>query len=183
MKHVKDSLLFFVMTILIVASVFSSRASAHVLQSDHGVTAILHIKPDDNPIAGKSVPVNFLFSNNIGGFSLNNYKVQLRLLQNDTLKFSSAVPPLFFGSATEGETMATFPDAGVYKLLAVGTPLNQNVPPFTLSFTVRVADDPAALKKQNGSTTAILSGFGVVALGMLAAKGIKSGGKYRRPTK
>ena len=154
-------------------------ASAHVLDSNNGVSAILHIKPDDNPIAGKSVPINFLFSNDVGGFTLNNYHVQLRLLENSTIKYQSTIEPLFFGSATEGETLATFPDVGVYRVEVRGIPIGKEVSPFTLVYTVRVAASATA-KKGSGSTTLVLSAMSIVILGMVAAKNISSGGKYRR---
>ncbi|MDL2341677.1 MAG: hypothetical protein QFB87_01185 [Patescibacteria group bacterium] len=180
MNHAKRFGGMLTLAVVVAASLFNASASAHVLQSDNGVSAILHIKPDDNPVAGKPVPVNFLFSNDVGGFSLNDYKVQLRLIQNKTVKFSSPVPPLFFGASTEGETMATFPEVGVYSLQAKGTPVEKDAPPFTLNFTVRVAS-AADGKTGSGKTAVILSGFSLIILGMVAAKTIQTGGKYRKP--
>ena len=165
---------------LLATTLITTPASAHVLQSNHGVSAILHLKPDDNPVAGKPIPVNFLFSNDAGGFSLNNYGVQLSLLQDGNVRVSTPVKPLFFGSATEGETIATFPTVGVYTVLATGKPTTAGQPEFTLNFTVRVADSVSSVKKGDGGTTALLSVFSLILLIMVAAKAIQSGGKYRK---
>ncbi len=171
------------LAVLVAVSTFTIPVSAHVLESDNGVSAILHIKPDDHPIAGKPVPVNFLFSNDVGGFSLNRYDVQLNLIQDGAVKFKTAVKPLFFGSATEGETMATFPTAGVYTVRATAKPTEPNVPAFTLDYDVRVADIAANATKGDGGTTALLSGLSLILLGMAAVKFIQRGGKYQHRTK
>ena len=168
------------LALLLVTTLVVAPASAHVLQSNNGVSAILHLKPDDNPVAGKPIPVNFLFSNDVGGFSLNNYDLQLSLLQNGQVKVNQPIKPLFYGSATEGETIATFPTVGVYTLRATGKPMTAEHPPFILNFTVRVADSVGSVKGGDGGTTALLSGFSLILLIMLAAKAIQSGGKYRK---
>lgn len=184
MNRVKKTSTSLLLVILVAFGVGTQNVSAHVLESGSGVSAILHIKPDDYPIAGKPVPVNFLFSNDAGGFSLNDYKVQLRLVKNDSVRLTSPIEPLFFGSATEGETVITFPEAVSYELLAVGTPIDKESPSFTLKYTVKVADTAAnAAKKGDGSMTAFLSGFSVIALGAVATKTIRSGGKYSRTAK
>ena len=181
MEHVKRFLAALTLTLLVVFSVPMPQASAHVLETDNGVSAILHLKPDDNPIAGKAVPVNLLFSNDVGGFKLNDYKVQLRLLENSTLKFSGSVQPLFFGSATEGEVMATFPSAGVYDVKVIGTPTAKDAPPFSLTFDVKVAAKATNASKTGlGGVSATIGMFSLIVLGMLAVNGIRKGGKYSR---
>ena len=167
------------LVVLVIVSGSSAPVSAHVLESNNGVSAILHIKPDDNPTGGKAVPVNLLFSNDIGGFSLNNYQVQLSLLQAGSVKFTAPIKPLFFGSATEGETLATFPSAGTYTLRVAGRPTEPNVSGFNLYFTVRVAEAAGNVKKGDGGTTLLLSAFSLILLSMLAIKLIQNGGKYR----
>ena len=179
MDYVKRLSAAVVLAVLVAVSVWSAPVSAHVLQTDNGVSAILHIKPDDNPIAGKAVPINFLFSNDVGGFSLNRYEVQLSLIQDGAVKFTAPVKPLFFGSATEGETMGTFPRVGVYTVRAAGKPTDATSPAFTLNFTVRVADAVGGVKKGDGATTILLCAFSVILLVMIATKLIQNGGKYR----
>lgn len=183
MAYVKRFGAALLLLVLVAVSSFTASASAHVLESDNGVSAILHIKPDDHPVASKPVPVNFLFSNDVGGFSLNHYDVQLSLIQDGAVKFSTAVKPLFFGSATEAETTATFPTAGVYTLRATGKPSESNVPAFTLDYDVRVADAAGSTTKGDGGTTALLSGFSLILIIMAAVKTIQKGGKYQLPTK
>ena len=183
MDYVKRLSAAVVLAVLMVISLGSAPVSAHVYETDNGVSAILHIKPDDRPIAGKQVPINFLLSNDVGGFSLNRYNVQLNLIQDGAVKFTAPIKPLFFGSATEGETMATFPSIGVYTVQVVGKPTETTVPPFTLNFTVRVADAVGgAVTKGDGGATLLLSAFSVILLAMIATKLIQNGGKYRTKT-
>ena len=182
MDYVKRLSAAVVLAVLAAVSVWSAPVSAHVLQTDNGVSAILHIKPDDNPIAGKAVPINFLFSNDVGGFSLNRYDVQLSLIQDGVVKFTAPVKPLFFGSATEGETMGTFPKVGVYTVQAAGKSTDATSPAFTLNFTVRVADAVGDVKKGDGATTILLCAFSIILLAMIATKLIQNGGKYRAKT-
>lgn len=182
MEYVKRLSAAVVLAVLILVSLGSAPVSAHVYETNNGVSAILHIKPDDRPIAGKAVPINFLLSNDVGGFSLNRYKVQLNLIQDGAVKFTAPIKPLFFGSATEGETMATFPTVGVYTVQAVGKPTEASVPPFTLNFTVRVADAVGVATKGDGGATLLLSAFSVILLAMIATKLIQNGGKYRAKT-
>lgn len=179
MEYAKRLSAAWLLIMLLAITALIAPVSAHVLQSNNGVSAILHLKPDDNPIAGKPIPVNFLFSNDVGGFSLNHYDIRLDLVQDNGVKASKTVKPLFFGSATEGEVVATFPTVGVYTVRATGKPTTEGVPAFVLNFTVRVADVAGSVKKGDGGTAALLAAFSLVLLAMVAAKAIQSSGKYR----
>lgn len=56
-------------------------ARARGLQSDNGVSAVLHITPDDDPLAGVATVIGLEFNSTIAGFDLNNYKVDATLKQ------------------------------------------------------------------------------------------------------
>ncbi len=146
-------------------------ALAHVLESDNGVSAILHIKPDDRPVAEKPITINLLFSNDVGGFSLDNYNVKLFVLQNKQVKYTGAVTPKFFGAATEGEAVVKFPSAGLYTVRVQGSPITKDVPTFTLNYDdihVGEAIQPVSTK-QNGAVTIILIAFGIITIAMIVA--------------
>ena len=178
-QYVKRMSAVLALAILIGTSSLSAPVAAHVLESDNGISAILHIKPDDRPVSNKPTAINFLFNDKAGGFNLNNYDVELRLLENGTTKLTSPIEPRFFGAAADGETVITFPDATVYTLQAVGRPKKVDALPFTLNFTVRVTGE-SGVKKGDGSTTIIVSGFSLIVLGLIATSGIQFGGKYRQ---
>lgn len=182
MKHVKRGLAVLALALLVGASVWTAPAQAHVLEADNGISAILHIKPDDRPVANKPTAINLLFNDEKGGFSINDYKVTLSLLEGETTKLSQSLEPAFFGAAAEGETIATFPGAAVYTLRVAGVPKVNDALPFTLNFTVRVTGSQA-VKKGDGSTTAILSGLSLLAVGMVAADRIRANGRYRSKSK
>ncbi|MBC7707748.1 hypothetical protein H7Y63_00815 [Polaromonas sp.] len=181
MKRVKQFASALALGLLVGVSLFVLPASAHVLESDNGVSAILHLVPDDRPIAGKELPINLLFSNDVGGFKLNDYKVQVRLLEDDAVRFSGVIQPKFFGSASEAEGPGTFPTAGDYTVEIKGVPITKTAPTFTLLFDdVRVIDSASVAKTGNGTVTAILSAFGLIIIAMIAGQQIRAGGKYKK---
>ncbi len=182
MVFVKRTTAILLLAVLISGGLSGAEASAHVLETDKGVSAILHIKPDDRPVASEPTVVRFLFSRDAGSFRINDYDVKLLLFQDTELTSKSDVEPAFFGANAEGGTTITFPEAGIYKLQVEGTPTKDGVLPFKLDFTARVTG-PAETKTGNGSTPIIIGGFSLAILGVVAAKGIKSGGRYRQKTK
>jgi hypothetical protein len=182
MKLVNRSITAVMLSIFLFAGLANTPVSAHVLESDNGVSAILHIKPDDRPKANEPTVIRFLLSSSEGGFRINDYDVKLRLFQDDKQVLESDVEPAFFGANAEGDTTITFPEAGVYKLQALGTPVKDETLPFELNYTVRVAG-LTEVKTGDGSMPIVIGGFSLVMLGMVAVKGIHSGGRYRQKSK
>jgi len=169
------------LAVLILAGAIMPTASAHYLESDNGVSAIFHIKPDDRPVTGKPTPIRYLFNDENGGFSLNNYKVDFTLSKDDKVIYTQVLEPAFFGAAAEGQATYTFTDPGAYKFQVKGVPNEPDVPDFTLEYVANVADNSVKTAAQgDGSTAAIVSGFSLIIVGMVAGKTIQTGGKYRR---
>lgn len=182
MVYVKKMMAAGLLAILLLVSVAMPTASAHYLESDNGVSAIFHIKPDDRPVTGKSTEIRYLFSDEAGGFSLNNYKVDFTLSKDDKVVNTQVLEAAFFGAAAEGQATVTFDEPGAYEFQVKGIPNEAGAPAFTLKYVARVADNSVKATAQgDGSTTAIVSGFSLLMVGMVAGKAVQSGGKYRRP--
>lgn len=105
--------LLFVMLVMTGLFMLTPSAQAHVLVTDQSGAegAILHINPDDDPVAGQSSVLFFDAQNNL----LNNSVVKLTIENQEGLK--EVVDGKISGSLATIDY--TFPVQGVYKLTFV----------------------------------------------------------------
>ncbi len=112
-------------------------ASAHVLETDGSIGAVLHIKPDDNPQAGTPTGYVLYFQDSNGRFSLGTCDCAVAVVENGKVIHKA---PLVVSSSTASENTVTFPAPDVYSLQVTGRPKTSGVfQPFVLSYIVRVA--------------------------------------------
>ena len=159
---------------------------AHELESNNGVSVIFHIEPDDNPTAGEPTVLNMLFSDKAGGFKISNYALKVELRQGKKLLVSYPVAPAFFGATREGDSTITFPSTGSYDIKLIGTTKDPSKQSFKFDYDVSVKNAGAtsgAKNTGNVKTVFILSAFSLIVLGVIAARAIASGGKYKKPSK
>lgn len=124
---------------LLVAAGFSLPVYAHVLRTDGSIGAVLHIDPNDDPIAGQPATLIFEFKDTQGKFQPGRCTCQLSITNGagqQVLGQALTFPP--------GQQVAvnqfTFPTRDVYAVTAVGQPQTPNdFQPFTLTYSVRVA--------------------------------------------
>ncbi len=117
--------------------------SAHVLETQGSLGAVLHIDPDDSPIAGEPSGIFFEFKDKANRFKLENCNCHL-IIERANSKIYDQV----FTTASGGSF--TFPAQDVYSVKAVGSPKTGNVfEPFELSYSIRV---------ERGLTDAAVSG-------------------------
>lgn len=116
--------------------------SAHVLKTDNTIGAVLHIRPDDAPIANTSVTYVLSFQKNGGNFSLKNCDCSVSYITNGkTIKRA----PLVASSSMSSENVITFPKPAVYVFRVTGAPkAGATFESFTLEYTVRVGDGHAS---------------------------------------
>ncbi|HSW96448.1 MAG TPA: hypothetical protein VLF89_01345 [Candidatus Saccharimonadales bacterium] len=133
--------LFFVIFIfLFTLSVGASSVDAHVLVTDKNIGAVLHIDPEDDPVAGQQSGFFFEFKDTTGRFSPENCDCNFFISENEKIIYSQ---PLFQNnpkpSLTNASIFYTFPKKDVYQLKVVGKP---NIPnsfqSFTLVYDIRV---------------------------------------------
>jgi hypothetical protein len=122
-------------------------AHAHVLEFNNGIGAVLHIDPQDDPVAGEQTTFYFEFRDQAGQFRAQDCLCKLVITD-------SANTPLLDTSmnATADDTASTsftFASRGVYQLAVSGSPKEQsNFSALKLDYTVRVdkgldTDSPA----------------------------------------
>lgn len=131
--------LFSLLTLLFLTISFSPKAYAHILQSDGSIGALLHIDPDDSPIAGKQSVFFFEFKDKQGKFSSQNCDCVFMVVENGNTIYSQ---PLFQNLTTSSSNVSifyTFPQKDVYQVKVVGKPITPIAfQPFTLVWNWRV---------------------------------------------
>lgn len=183
MKYLYKSVFIFVTFLIFHFSFFISiaPARAHVLKSDGSVGAILHVSPDDDPIAGVSTDFFFELKDKEGKFTPENCDCSAIVFQNGKEIYSQ---PLFQNTAKPSLDDASFsyvlPQKDIYSVQIVGKPLsNGSFQPFALAWDIRVARDGAPdAPAQNTSNTVIP----LVALlaGVIVVVGIILGRKKKK---
>lgn len=114
--------------------------SAHVLQTDGSIGAVLHIEPDDDPIAGPVSSIFLEFKDKQNKFSSQNCNCTFSITENGQEIFNQ---PLFQTTNDPNSLTAsiffTFPQKDIYQLKVTGAPSTPNAfQPFTLTYDVRV---------------------------------------------
>ena len=111
-------------------------ASAHVLQVDGHIAALLHINPDDDPISGVATTYDLSFTDDTGKFTLATCDCSVTIQMNDRTVAVQQLP------ATHGLQAAdtyTFPRPGVYTMGIHGRPIRPgSFQTFTLTYLLRV---------------------------------------------
>ncbi len=114
--------------------------SAHFLATDNNIGAILHIDPDDDPIAGSPSTIFFEFKDKTNAFNPQNCNCRLDILEHGKVLYSQAVfqDNKDLSSLSAAATY-TFPQLDVYQIVVNGNPRNGNTfPSFKLSYEIRV---------------------------------------------
>lgn len=133
--------LLIVISLLTVSLVIPRQTFAHVLLTDGSIGAVLHIDPDDDPIALQQSSFFFDFKDKTGKFDPTQCDCQFVLFENGKQIYSQS---LFASntspSLTNASVFYTFPKRDVYTLKIIGKPLTQSsFTPFTLSYDIRVS--------------------------------------------
>lgn len=133
--------------------------SAHFLKTDGSIGAIIHITPDDDPVAGEVSALFFDIKDREDKFRVEDCDCELQIFQNGTSLFSESL-------LTNGDDVSasyTFPNTGVYEVKLSGAPINsQGFQSFNLSWDIRV--DRGAGGNQNSywrKTLSQLNGHGL----------------------
>lgn len=135
---------------------FTSTVEAHVLVRDKNIGAVLHIDPDDDPIAGQQSGFFFEFKDTTNKFRPENCDCNFIVSENGQTVYSQ---PLFQNNdkptLTNASIFYTFPKRDVYQILVVGKPNTSGAfQPFTLHYDIRVdrvAEGNATTTQNNNS--------------------------------
>ncbi len=134
-------------------------ASAHILEENNGVSAILHIPPDDNPIAAQKTTLSFEIKQTGGGLSVKNCDCTVSIKHDGKLIVTSAVTASSSNDGA-GEATVTFPEVGAYDISLIGHAKDASFQDFTLHYVERVATTAASSRNSmpRDYTTLIIVG-------------------------
>jgi hypothetical protein len=119
---------------------FTTPAYAHILKTDGMIGAVLHVSPDDDPVAGEPTLFFFEFKDKQNKFTPQNCECTTHIIRQDKEIYYA---PLFQGTNPSLDTASftfTFPEKDIYKLQVTGKPRTADAfQPFTLEWDLRVA--------------------------------------------
>lgn len=114
--------------------------SAHQLETDGTIGAVLHVDPSDDPIATKPSAFYFEFQDRDGKFQIANCLCTVVVSENGKQLDSEQ---LAASSLTTSSFTYAFPEKGVYEVQVIGVPQPADAfQPFSLKYSIRVARTP-----------------------------------------
>lgn len=156
--------------IVLISNVCNFPISAHVLEKSDAVGGVMHITPDDDPIAKQVSTVTFELKDTQGTFDSDQCYCSLTVLQGESVVAVQMVPLIEQKeSSTVLSYQITFPEKGVYQVQLTGQPVREaQFSEFRLKYDVRVERE-AQLEQvnnegQNGMVFPTILGFGIVTL-------------------
>ncbi len=137
-----------------IIMLFPSSVSAHILDSDGAIGAVLHIDPEDDPIVGQPASFFFEIKDKNGKFKPEDCNCLFLIEEDGKQIFSQS---LFQNSNNPSMATAsvfyTFAKRDVYKVSVVGDPIRSgDFQPFKLEYDLRVSRE-SANKPTSSETT------------------------------
>lgn len=182
MRHLRT--LAFVMLFAALLFVgWQGSVGAHELKEDNGVSAVLHIPPDDNPKSGQDTLLYFAFSSTNPEFNLGYCKCQVSYQATDNQLRAAAINPAE-DDPSSGYATVNFARPGVYTITVRGMVATDPGNTFEISYRVRVSAgsslDEAKIRKTASLQIILLSLTGIVIVGVVANEMIRRGDHYRK---
>jgi len=130
------TIFFLAIALLIVAK----PVQAHFLARDGNVGAVLHVDPNDDPVAGSQSSFFFEFKDKENKFKPQNCDCIFEIEENEKNIYSQL---LFQNSSniniSNANVFYTFPQKDIYQVKVIGKPTTQNTfQPFTLTWNFRI---------------------------------------------
>jgi hypothetical protein len=149
----------FLIIIINLFLVSAKPAEAHFLATDGNIGAILHVDPNDEPVAGSPASFFFEFKDKQNKFQPTNCNCTFEIDENGkTIFYQSLFANNSSPSLSNASVFYTFPRLDVYEIKVIGEPITPNAfQPFTLIWYFRV--DQYA--NQNGSNNTVINFFAV----------------------
>lgn len=155
--------------------------SAHVLKKDNGVAGVLHIVPDDNPIAGEPTKIGISFSNT-QSFDLGSCNCNVMVQDAGRILQTKQLVPAQEGATLESAATLTFPSMKVYDIVVVGSAKDGSFKDFKLVYSTRIASNTSGVQTSHGdSSQIIVAAIGsLLILAMVAANNVWQGDRYAK---
>lgn len=192
--HIKKILILFLL-VSIIALHQPPIASAHFLETDNNIGAVLHVDPNDDPIAKSPAAFFFAFKDKQNKFQPKNCDCTFLIYEHGNEIFSQ---PLFANNDTPSLSNAsifyTFPKIDVYEVVVTGEPFTKgSFQPFTLTWNFRVdqtasPSSSANQAKSNGVLFIVLLLISIIAISTviyvnMTSKHMKTKGSKKHPEK
>jgi hypothetical protein len=156
---------------------WSAPASAHVQTANNGVSAVMHILPEDNPRAGEGTYIQFAFGGSAETFDAAVCDCELEVRDAAGVSSTTPVEPVDTSSTTS-QVKVVFPRAGVYDLTLRGNADRNAQKRFAVVYVVRVSPGGAAGNKAGGLDVILVSLASLMCVGVIAYYIISSGTRY-----
>lgn len=147
--------IFIIVVLFTLFSVNTRTVLGHVLTTDGSIGAVLHVSPDDDPVAGETTNFFFEFKDKDNKFDPVYCDCKVSIKEGDSEIYSGK---LFSNSSNPSLENASFsfvfPHKNVFKIVVAGRPVNGGeFQEFNLSYDVRVARGiDNVVDKPNNST-------------------------------
>jgi hypothetical protein len=146
-------------------------AHAHVLKQNNGMSAELHIPPEDQPQAGQPTELDISFSNAANTFSLANCTCSLAITEKGQTILTTKLQPYVSQAVFNAKTVVRFPGADNYTVIVSGSPKTAGLgfSAFRIEYPVKVAANPT--QPAAAHHTAVLAVIGSALLIILVSLG------------
>jgi hypothetical protein len=115
--------------------------AAHTLEINNGVSAVMHIVPDDKAVANTPTTLEFQITDPNQDFNLKNCVCEISIKDQSKTIQSTTLQPSSIDGKNIGSAIVIFPSVGVYTVQLSGQSINSSFPGFNMSYIVR-ADSP-----------------------------------------
>ncbi|MBP9719431.1 MAG: hypothetical protein KBD46_03095 [Candidatus Levybacteria bacterium] len=137
--------------------VVPTSVSAHVLENNGSIGAVLHIDPADDPIAKAQSILFFSFKDKANTFKLSECECVFTVSAEKNVLYTQPLTSIDSNSENDAVVSYSFPEKNVYTLTVSGKPSRENTfKPFTLSYTIRVEQEIKKTDVQNSPSIPIL---------------------------
>lgn len=148
--------------------------SAHVEASNNGVSAVMHILPDDNPTAGGQTFLQFLFGGSNKDFTVQTCGCELTA-NDGSITRQAGVGAADAAATDNGIAVITFPQEGVYDLTLTG---KAGARAFAIPYVVRVGNPGQSLNISAAINVGFITAASLIILGLIAHYNIREGRRY-----
>lgn len=147
-----------VLICFLLLCIFPSTVSAHILETDGSIGAVLHIDPEDDPIAGEKANIHLSFKDKDNLLQPILGSCLLIVLRDNHEVFREELfdSNNHHGVLNDIHTEYVFPSIGVYTIVLEGKPHREGgFQPFKLEYDIRVSRDSGNIASAVDSSSTI----------------------------
>lgn len=148
----------------LLAPVTTGQVAAHVLKQDHDISGVLHIAPDDAPVAAEPTVLDVSFGDAKNAFNLTNCDCQVMVKKDTRAVQTVTLRPSLAGSTLNSTATVQFPVIGVYDVIVRGSAKDGSFPAFQLDYPARVATTAGGSRASSNNVIIVV----IIGLGGLA---------------